>query len=108
MNIPQEDIKFIRKKLMPWVGLTKLRLATDDSKKKHPDIWITLDTIPRITVTEEWRKQGVHERRKRLVHEFCHVLGMKHGRIGKYNFSTYPDKDSFSKDVYMKLLGGKG
>ena len=103
MNIPKEDIKFIENKLMPLAGVRKLRLAYDRSKKTYPDIWVEFGDIPTIMITDEWRRQNVHERRKRLTHEFLHLRGMEHGRVGKYVYSTYPKFDTLSMKVYRDL-----
>lgn len=107
--IPKEDIAFIEKKLLPWARISAVKLGWSNSTAKWPDIWVTnVRGLPTITVTAEWRKQSLHERRKRLVHEFLHIKGLNHPRnggmgIGKFVYSTYPDKDTYSKYVYGGL-----
>ena len=100
--ISEGDIRFIKDTLMPWARVKKLRLVYDNSKRKYPDIQIELGDIPTMTITDEWKKQNIHERRKRLTHEFCHLLGMEHDEA--LGYSTYPDKDTYSMRVYRKLL----
>ena len=101
--ILKSDIEFIRLKLLPWSGLKSVKLATSSSTTNYPDIWIDMSNhVPVITVTKEWARQDVHERRKRLVHEFLHAMGMSHDE--SIGYSTYPNKDRFSKMVYMKLI----
>ena len=95
---------------MPWSGVKRLRLRVSSSSKKWPDIWVTGGKIPVITVTEEWMKQGVHERRKRLVHEVIGHLafGWEHSELmSNVGFSTYPDKDNMSRIIYADLLKGQ-
>ena len=75
------------------------------SKKKWPDIWVEKNDIPVITVTQEWRGHNKHLRRSQLVHEFLHLLGIEHGKIGNYDYNTTPGRDSYSKYVYGKLVG---
>ena len=104
MKISKGDIEFIRNTLMPWAGVEKLKLAYDSSRRKYPDIQIELDNIPTITITDEWRRQNIHERRKRLVHEFLHIRGLEHNEA--WGFSTYPDRDSYSVRVYRKIIQG--
>ena len=98
------DKRFIREVLMPFAGISAIKIASSNSRAKWPDIWIDMDGIPTITVTNEWRRQNIHERRKRLVHEGCHILGLEHGRIGRYNFNTKPSLDTYSKHVYRQLI----
>lgn len=98
-------MSFISKVLMPRFGVLRIYLARSDSTAKWPDIWVEKNRIPVITVTKEWSRQNVHERRKRLVHEFLHLTGMEHNE--EIGYSTYPDRDSFSKRVYEGLMGLK-
>ena len=108
MNIG--DVNFIRNKLMPWCEVDKLYIAQSNSEKKWPDIWVEMRDIPMITVTQEWARQSMHERRKRLVHEIIGHLkfGWAHNDfMDKVGFSTYPDKDTMSKEIYNDLLRGQ-
>jgi ssRNA-specific RNase YbeY (16S rRNA maturation enzyme) len=73
-----------------------------DSKKVWPDIWISGDTV---TVTQEWARQNADERRKRLVHECLHLVGLNHGKIDGLEYSTYPAKDKYSMKVYRRICG---
>ena len=102
MVITKSDEEFIKNKLMPWARVRRVYIARSNSKKKWPDLWVTFSEIPKITVTDEWKKQGVHERRKRLTHEFLHLQGLDHNE--SIGYSTHPEKDAFSKMVYMKLI----
>jgi len=99
------DQGFVRM-LMVKYNIKSIEFAKSGSVSKWPDIWIeNLDRkVPRITVTDEWKKQSTPERHKRLVHEIvCHyVKGMDHDeRIG---FSTYPKKDRYSQKLYKSLI----
>ena len=107
--IQQGDIEFVRTKLLPWSGVKAVKIAWSNSTKSWPDIWVQTGEVPVITVTKEWARQDVHERRKRLVHEFLHLKGLNHPeggsiRIGKYVYSTFPASDSYSKAVYRQLI----
>ena len=102
MNIPKEDIVFLRNKWLPWTGLRAVYIAWSNSRAKWPDIEIELENIPVITVTPEWRRQSMQERHKRLVHEGLHVLGMEHDE--SIGYSTIPSRDSYSKKVYRRLI----
>ena len=96
------DVEFIRDRLLPWVNVKSVIIAYSSSTKKWPDIWVQLGEVPVITVTKEWARQGVHERRKRLVHEFLHIKGMDHD--DSIGYSTIPAKDSYSMKVYKGLV----
>ena len=104
MNISKEDIKFVENTLMPWAGTRRLYIAYSPSKARWPDIWVTKNGIPKITVTEEWARHGAHLRRSQIVHEFLHILGLEHGRYGIYDYNTIPELDSYSKSVYRRLI----
>ena len=106
MDIPKSDVQFIKRTLLPWANLNAIYLRWSNSKKKWPDIWCKRTDTPIIIVTQEWARQNVHERRKRLVHEFLHLRGLEHGMIKNREFSTYPDKDEYSKFVYRRLING--
>jgi len=104
VDIPKGDVKFIRETLLPWSGIRKINLAFSDSPAKYPDIWVKLGRIPTITLTAEWQRQNAAERRKRLLHECLHILGMSHNE--KIGYSTYPDRDTYSKRLYKELVCG--
>lgn len=92
---------------MPALGVKAVEVAWSKSRAKWPDIWVEGDRVPpRITVTAEWARQGVHERRSRLTHEILHLRGLEHGQHEGLEFSTYPDEDEYSRAVYWGLLNG--
>ena len=98
------DRRFVIR-LMRTFGVSNLNIDWSSSRKRWPDLWINLeDKVPVITVTAEWARQDAPERKKRLVHEFCHILGYEHGRIGQYDYNTRPELDTYSKAVYQKLF----
>ena len=102
MKIPPGDIIWLESQAMPYFGVSALRIETDPSEKRWPDIWIVGN---QITVTKEWLKQKYHERRKRLTHELVHYSwGFDHGKKGKYDFNTVPCRDSFSMAIYLDIL----
>ncbi len=101
MDIPKSDAAFIRNILLPWSGIKSVRLFWSDSRKKWPDIWVQRGDIPIITVTKEWRSHDTHLRRSQLVHEFLHLKGLEHDDTIRY--STYPEKDEYSKFIYRRL-----
>lgn len=91
----------------------------DKSKEKYPDIWLIINDVPtragktkyELYVTQEWKSQDTHERRKRLVHEVIHMAGYDHWFYHTYLYgghkllySTQPDEDSFSWLVYFNIL----
>ena len=99
------DRKFVLK-MMRTFNLKRLNIDRSRSTKKWPDIWCYPgERPPRIVVTAEWAKQNADERRKRLVHEIVGhmVLRLEHGKIGKYDFSTIPAKDTYSMAVYQRI-----
>ena len=105
MNIPREDVEFIRLVLLPWSGVRAVYITWSSSTKKYPDIWLSWkDGTPMITLTEEWRSHGKHLRRSQLVHEFLHTQGLDHGKIGEYDYNTHPELDTYSKHVYRSLI----
>ena len=90
---------------MPYFGIRAVAIDYMETGKKWPDIWIEINRRPPlITVTQEWARQDTDERRKRLVHEIIHCLGIQHGRKGNLDYSTYPEKDSYSKAVYRDIV----
>lgn len=94
------DRKFVVK-LMRIFNVKRLNIDWSNSKKKYPDIWVELGKIPEITITEEWKNQDKDERRKRLTHEFLHIIGYSHNEENGY--STHPDNDVFSRRIYEKI-----
>ena len=109
MSIPLGDKKFLER-LLPYFRLKKIETDESDSKQQWPDIWVSFQRYPPIiVVTKEWKKQSYHERRKRLVHEGLHLVGLEHPsgggvKIGNLYYSTFPKEDSFSKAVYLDIL----
>ena len=103
MKLRKRDHDFITKTAMPYFGIKELMVKWDNSTKKYPDIWVDLSNRPpQISVTREWARQGEIERKKRIVHELLHVRGMEHDdAIG---YSTYPDKDTYSMNVYKHMI----
>ena len=101
-KITKEDIKFIKEVLIPFAKVDRLYIAWSRSKATWPDIWVTMNRIPKITVTQEWARQNIHERRKRLVHEGLHLRGLEHNE--SIGYSTFPAHDSYSKKVYRRLI----
>ena len=104
MNIPKGDVAFLRNVLLPWSGVQKVYLAWSDSKKSWPDIWVNMNGIPKITVTQEWRSHSSSLRRSQLVHEFLHLKGLEHGMHEGLDYNTHPEKDQYSKKVYHDLI----
>lgn len=79
-------------------------VRTSDSTKKWPDLWVDRSADPPvITVTREWAAQTPAERRKRLVHELLHLVGMEHNE--QIGYSTHPERDTFSMTVYHAITG---
>ena len=101
-KIAPSDVDFVRTTLLPKFGVKRVYLKWSDSKKVWPDIWVELGKVPIITVTQEWAKQSLHERRKRLVHEFLHISGFEHNE--SLGYSTHPGNDYYSKRVYKSLV----
>ncbi len=95
------DRKFLIK-VMRKFDIPALEVVWSRSRKKWPDIWMTKSVVPKITVTQEWARQNMTERRKRLVHELLHVKGMEHDESKGY--STIPARDTYSMKVYRILL----
>ena len=111
MNISREDIKWVKRVLMPFAGVRKLILGWSNSKKVYPDIWcVPSSGVPKIVVTQEWARQDTAERRKRLTHELIgHVkLDWEHNSyMDKVGFSTYPNKDRVSPVIYHDIIKGR-
>ena len=98
--VTASDIRWMMTRAMPALGIRQVRLATSQSKKIWPDCWTD---GKKITVTKEWARQSMHERRKRLTHELAHLRGLEHGQVGNLNYSTYPAQDSFSRALYRSI-----
>ena len=101
-----------------------------DYPPRRIDKWIILKKPYTIYITQEWHKQKLNERHKRLIHELYHIINRNHWKKSKYisekkllefwninnlplklkpflkNFniellySTYPIEDSFSWYLY--------
>ena len=92
--------------MMNCFGIRKLRIDWSNSESRYPDIWCyPYEHPPRIMVTQEWRSHNMHLRRSQLVHELLHLVGYEHGKIGRYDYNTRPELDTYSKYVYRKLIG---
>ena len=102
------DRKFLTVRIMPYFGVNRLVVKDHPSKAKWPDIWMSWEKgVPVIYVTAEWKRQSKDERRKRLVHEVAHAVGVEHGRkSGGLMYSTCPAKDTWSMAVYRDILSG--
>ncbi len=91
-------------------GVRKLRVVSSLSTAKWPDLWVSLSTKPPVlTVTKEWARQPVQERRKRLTHELVGhlIFNWPHDKfMESIGFSTYPKYDKISQKIYYDLLNG--
>lgn len=105
--LTQGDRRLLRRG-MKYFGVRTIRIEWDSSRAKYPDIWISQNgSMPKISVTAEWARQTPHERRKRLIHEICHLkIGGHSEKLDKIGFNTHPEKDSFSVKVYRDILDG--
>ena len=102
--ITERDRKFIRTKMLPYFGIKALNIDYSSSLARYPDIWVSLDRVPIITVTETWRRKSERQRHVELVHESLHIKGLQHGKYGGLDFNTKPALDSYSKKVYRDLI----
>ena len=96
------DAKWVEDQLLPYLGVNSLQIEQDDEyDRKYPDIWIQGSVI---TVTKEWARQDVHERRKRLLHEGLHYAkGFGHGpRERAMGYYSQPDKDVYTRELYER------
>ena len=98
------DRRWYHDVVMPYFQIRVVRFAWSSSLKKWPDLWMEPGPIPTITVTREWARQKLDERRKRLVHESLHLVGMQHDE--SIGYSTHPERDTFSMRVYHQILAG--
>lgn len=94
------DAEFTRLALK-YFGLKRVRLIVTDGKEDYPDIWCSPEK-GKIWANQEWAKQKPTERRKRIVHELLHFVGMKHDYFIGYN--TYPGLDIYSRKVYNNII----
>ena len=96
------DARWVEERLLPYLGVESIQITQDkDYDKTYPDIWVQGGVI---TITREWARQGLHERRKRLLHEGLHLAkGFGHGaRERAMGFFSQPAKDSYTKKLYDK------
>ena len=96
------DIGFVRHVLMPYFMVRRVQFDYHPSRVSYPDIWLEMNRVPRIVITNEWKRQDTHERRKRLVHEFLHIRGLEHNET--IGFCTYTNRDSYSMRVYREII----
>ena len=107
MPLLKSDLIWLKTKAMPYFGVKAIAIDYTETSARWPDIWIYLDRQPPlIMVTQEWKRQNVSERRKRLVHEILHLKGLQHGRVGRWRYDTIPFWDEFSKVVYRDIVSG--
>ena len=98
------DAKWVEDQLLPYLGVDSLQVEQDDEyDKTYPDIWIRGSVI---TVTREWARQDLHERRKRLLHEGLHYAkGLGHGpKERAMGYYSQPDKDVYTRDLYKRVF----
>jgi hypothetical protein len=97
------DSKWVEDQLLPYLGLKSVQITQDaDYEGTYPDIWVQGRVI---TVTREWARQGMHERRKRLLHEGLHLVGFGHGaKERKMGYYSQPAKDTYTKALYEREL----
>ena len=101
------DRVFLTERLLPYFGIKRVKVEWNSSRKHWPDIWcFPREVPPRIVVTQEWLRQPSEERKKRLVHEALHLIGMNHGKVGSLDYNTRPSRDSYSKQVYQRIKEG--
>ena len=102
-TISEGDSRFL-KQAMSYFRVPELMVDFSSSMAKWPDIWcIPYEMPPVIVVTQEWKRQPAMERRKRLVHEILHLKGLRHGRRGRLDYNTIPEKDTYSMMVYQNI-----
>ena len=108
MKVKIEDLHFLRLKVIPYFGIPQIGIRMSLSRRKWPDIWIDLrDKPPVVYVTREWARQNQSERRKRLVHECGHALGIDHGmKRNGLDYNTLPNRDTWSVAVYQDIMMG--
>jgi len=97
------DSKWVEDRLLPHLGLKSVQITQDtEYEGTYPDIWVQGGVI---TVTREWARQGMHERRKRLLHEGLHLVGFGHGaKERKMGYYSQPAKDTYTKALYEREL----
>ncbi len=99
--INESDKQFIRRVLMPYFGVRRVAVQTEQTKRKYPDITVQLGYTPLITVTPEWESHDRDLRRSQLTHEFIHISGLEHDpEIG---YVSHPNEDVYSKAVYKHV-----
>lgn len=99
------DRRFIEAYLLPYFRIHHLKFGITKGTAEYPDIWCDPSKVPPVIMANQtWARQTIPERRKRVVHELLHFIGMQHGRKGKLMYSTYPAKDTFSKAVYLDIV----
>jgi len=102
--LSQRDAWWIEHKLLPFLGLSQVQVQSlSDYQATYPDIWVDCQTHT-ITVTPEWAKQSTHERRKRLLHEGLHLIGLRHNhRSRMMGYYSRPERDALSMRLYLSI-----
>jgi predicted metallopeptidase len=98
--LTRDEAHFVKRALM-YFDIQRIAFKWDNSCKRYPDLWVTLDSTPIITVTQEWKNQTSKERMKRVIHELIHVVGINHN--SKIGYNSHPDKDTYSMKIYRRL-----
>ena len=85
------------------VGAVRVKVTTDSNS--YPDIYVLPEEVPPLIVANQvWAKKNDFQRRSEIVHELLHLRGLKHGRVNGMVFSTFPEKDVYSKFIYQKII----
>ena len=99
--LTSEDAEWVSSRLLPYLGLDRVDIAQDVGHTAvYPDIWVQGNVI---TVTPEWARQDVDERRKRLLHEGLHIIGFGHGAKERaMGYYSKPEKDVYTRELYER------
>ena len=81
--ISEDDIIFLTKASKYFNINSPIHIKWNNSDETYPDIWITLKKPYTIYITNEWRKQELKERHKRLIHELYHIIYRDHWKESK-------------------------
>ena len=105
-RLTDEDKQFITFLALPYFRIKRVEVRVSGDTNQYPDIQVDLSKrSPLIIGNQTWAGQKPDERRKRLVHEMLHIVGLKHN--DKIGYNTIPAKDRFSWRVYQDIMQHK-
>lgn len=104
MSLTRAEQEFLERRALPYFGIRRAVAVVDVGAG---DIAYTAHPRPTILLGPGFRQTRGAARRRKLVHELLHAVGIRHdGRARARGYYSAPDRDELSRRVYADLLRG--